>query len=758
MRKLLLFSITACMLACYGAKASDAKPNSKFGGVQVGAITYSYRDMPDKSLKAILDYTVQSGISSVELMGGAVEQYAGIPREGQKEWRATVSMDKFKEIKKLFDAKGVKIHILKLETFGSDEEIDYAFKVAKTLGAKGITTEVSAEKARKLAPFAEKHKLYIIFHNHCQPGEPGFSYEPILAAGKRVMLNFDIGHYYGATGKNPCDFIHENHSRIVSLHLKDKTASTEKDKCGVAVYWGTGGTPVAEVLKLVQKEKYPIYCDIELEYSIPSGSDQVKEVKNCVKYCQKALASVKLPQYISDNMIFQREAPVKVWGWAAKGEAVTVSINGQSVRATANQDGVWSASLNPLPLRGIYSLTIQGRSDTYTFNNIVSGDIWVCSGQSNMEMPLAHTRWSKLNNSAQEIAAANHPRIRLLMVENRIAGAPAVDAEMRGWYECSPQTIPNFSAVGYFFCRELLQELDIPIGLIDSNWGGTGAETWTSIKTMSTMPQYSDQMTEVSKPDFVSRIGKDVKGPNQYPSLLYNAMISPLTAYPIKGVIWYQGEHNTPMAQRYKKLFPNMIADWRQAWKQPNMPFYFVQLANYLQPPLEPGASVWAELREAQHQTLSVPNTGEAVTIDIGEADDIHPKNKVDVGHRLALNALAKTYGKSVEYSGPEYNSRATQGNKIILTFTHVGTGLKAKGRYGYVEGFAIAGADKKFHWAKAEIVGVDKVAVSCAEVASPVAVRYGWADNPDDVNLYNSDDLPASPFRTDNWPLTSKE
>jgi len=276
---------------------------------------------------------------------------------------------------------------------------------------------------------------------------------------------------------------------------------------------------------------------------------------------------------------------------------------------------------------------------------------------------------------------------------------------------------------------------------------------------MSTLPQYSELTAEVKKPDFVSRIGKDVNNPNQYPSLLYNAMISPLITYPVKGAIWYQGEHNTSMAQRYKKMFPNMINDWRRVWNQPDMPFYFVQLANYTQPPLEPGESDWAELREAQHQTLSLPNTGEAVTIDIGDAYDIHPKNKQDVGYRLALNALAKTYGKAIEYSGPEYKSMKREGNRLILTFDHVGQGLKVKSRYGYLCGFAIAGSDRKFSWARAELLGNNQVVVYSNEaVKEPVAVRYGWANNPDDVNLYNSDGLPASPFRTDEWQLTTKE
>ncbi|MDR1097417.1 MAG: sugar phosphate isomerase/epimerase [Tannerella sp.] len=286
MKTNLLVIVLAGVLCCLGAAK---KQSSKFGGVQIGTITYSYRDMPGKSLEATLDYAVKSGLSSVELMGYTVESYAGIPAENQKEWRTTVSMDKFKEIKKMFKDKGIRIHILKLETFGSPEETDYAFRVCKTLGAIGITTEVSLDMAKKVAPFAEKHKLYLIFHNHCQSGDPNFSYDPILAVSKSVMLNFDVGHYFGVTGENPCDFIRQYHSRIASLHMKDKTGPTTADACGVNKPWGQGETPIRDILQLLKKEKYPITADIELEYGVPKDSDPVREVAKCVEYCREAL-------------------------------------------------------------------------------------------------------------------------------------------------------------------------------------------------------------------------------------------------------------------------------------------------------------------------------------------------------------------------------------------------------------------------------------------------------------------------------------
>ena len=280
------------VLAIAGLQFAVAqKPDSKFGGVQIGTITYSFRQLPGKTLEDVLNYTVQSGISSVELMGDAVEVYAGIPedRDDQPQWRKTVSMDKFKEVKKMFEDKGVKIHILKLgDARWSDEEIDYAFKVCKTLGAKGISLEIGEEAAKRMAPFADKHKLYVIMHNHGQPGQPDFSFDKMLSHGSRLMLNFDVGHYYGATGQNPCDVIKRLHKRIVSIHMKDRTWVGSYEN-SANLPFGEGETPLVEILQLIQKEKYPIFCDIELEYKIPAGSNAVIETAKCVDYCRKAL-------------------------------------------------------------------------------------------------------------------------------------------------------------------------------------------------------------------------------------------------------------------------------------------------------------------------------------------------------------------------------------------------------------------------------------------------------------------------------------
>ncbi len=287
---LTIVTVLACSLS---ASFGQEKPDSKVKGVQIGTITYSYRSMPDQSLEAILGYIVKSGISSVELMGGPVENYAGIPQtkdeEALKQWRKTASMDKFREVRKLFDKRGVKIHILKLgNPKWSDEEIDYAFNAAKAVGAKGISMEISEETAIRMSPFADKHKMYVILHNHGQPGQPGFSFDKILAHGPRLMLNFDVGHYFGATGDNPVNLMNRLHDRIVSIHIKDKTGPKAADPNKNQPF-GSGETPVAEILKAISKNKWPIFCDVELEYNIPAGSDAVTEVTKCVDYLKMAL-------------------------------------------------------------------------------------------------------------------------------------------------------------------------------------------------------------------------------------------------------------------------------------------------------------------------------------------------------------------------------------------------------------------------------------------------------------------------------------
>ncbi len=622
-------------------------------------------------------------------------------------------------------------------------------------------------------------------------------------------------------------------------------------------------------------------------------------------------AEVTLPFILSDNMVIQREVPVTIWGWAKPGEKVTVVFAGQKLTAKAGSNGEWKVKLQPVAAGGPFEMTVSGRN-MLVLKNILVGDVWVCSGQSNMEWPLSQSRnWPMDKNSV------DNADIRLFYVPKNMSVKPLNNTKEARWEPCNETTAAAFSAVGYYFGRTLNQQMKVPIGLINSNWGGTDIETWTSLETMYTDKDYTasidrmkvldlDQLQKeadekirawqlavdqedpgvVSKwylpetdasgwrimklpqpwegaglpgldgvvwfrkeftvaagdagketvislgpiddsdecyvngkligktenrydlprvykvspgllkegdnliclkvidtgggggawgmdnqmfletgsikvslaGDWQYQVGLDLpaprsaSSPNSFPALLYNAMINPLINFPIKGVIWYQGENNAGNYVKYRTLFPAMINDWRSKWNIGDFTFLFVQLANYMEPPQFPQESSWAGLREAQSMTLKVPQTGMAVIIDIGESKDIHPRNKDDVGHRLALAALKITYGKDVVYSGPIYRSLEISGDRIVLDFDNTGSGLIAKDKYGYLRSFAIAGPDKKFVWAKAYIAPGNKVVVMHADIKNPVAVRYAWADNPDDANLYNAEGLPASPFRTDDW------
>ncbi len=629
-------------------------------------------------------------------------------------------------------------------------------------------------------------------------------------------------------------------------------------------------------------------------------------------------AEVKLPRIFSSNMVLQKGIEIPVWGWANKGEQITVIFNSQSVRTKTDKDGKWSVKLPAKEYGGPFKLTVKGKN-TVVFDNILIGEVWVCSGQSNMEWQVANSV-----NGESEIAAANFPKIRLFTVPKTVAQFPNEDISSGEWVECSPETVGSFSAVGYFFGRDIFKELNVPIGLIHTSWGGPVAETWSSAETISKDPDLKGNLAELQQMDLskykeekmaqikkmlggeipekdmgmengnpvwsavnfndgnwktikapnywepqgymdIDGIGwyrKEIRlteqqsnadatlhlgkvddsditfmngieigktetydkervytidkkylnpgknmivvrvndtggnggiwgdpkdqflaignekvdisgdwkfkiskatvgavniGPNSYPTLLFNGMINPILPYGIKGAIWYQGESNAGRAKQYQRVFPDMIKDWRTHWNQGDFPFLFVSLANFNPPAETPGESDWAELREAQTKTLSLPNTGMALTIDIGEALDIHPKNKQDVGKRLALNALKVAYNKDIVYSGPMYKSVEFKDGKAFITFSETGSGLKAKDKYGYLKGFTVAGADKKFKWAKAEIVDSQTVVVYSEEIKDPKSVRYGWANNPDDVNLYNVEGLPANPFRTDDWPGITK-
>ncbi len=635
-------------------------------------------------------------------------------------------------------------------------------------------------------------------------------------------------------------------------------------------------------------------------------------------------AEIKLPALIGDNMVIQQGIKARVWGWAEQGEPVSVTIAGQSAMDTTDADGRWKVRIGPFTAGGPHEMTISGKN-TIVLQNVLVGEVWIGSGQSNMEWMLQNTE-----NSSEEVSNADYPQIRLFAVTKTISLTPQEDV-VGQWMVCTPKAARSFSAVAYFFGRELNQTLDIPVGLIHSSWGGTTAEAWTSRETLASykelkplldsldqalhrLPEalaqykkvraewevknflqdpgnkglelgyaqvdYSMKDWEVmdlprtwepagllidgvvwfrkvldlpetwtgkelklslgpiddcddtyfngvqighigqetlncytvpriyTVPDSVVRTGHNViavrvfdhtgdggftgmpmdmslslpgldsivlaeewhykiemasepvqvdwssapamplgGGNPSTPTVLYNAMIAPLVPYTMRGVIWYQGESNDNRARQYQTLFPALIRNWHTAWGEGNFPFLYVQLANYMARKPEPSESNWAELREAQLMTLDEPETGMAVIIDIGETDSIHPKNKQDVGHRLALWALAKTYNRNMEFSGPLYESYKIEGNKIRVSFSHA-RGL-CTGDNGKVRGFSIAGSNGKFVWADAKIKN-NKIIVWNKAVLHPMAVRYAWADNPE-ANLYNAAGLPASPFRTDN-------
>ncbi len=494
----------------------------------------------------------------------------------------------------------------------------------------------------------------------------------------------------------------------------------------------------------------------------------------CLMLPLSAMATVSVPNIIGDHMVLQAGKVVPIWGKAAPGENVAVTLAGQTVKASADAKGLWKVKLSKLKTGGPLEMTIKGRDNALSIKDVLVGEVWIGSGQSNMQWCVKDSM-----NGKDEVAAANYPEVRLFYVKRTVATTPQDNCEGE-WKICTPESVPEFSAVLYFFGRDLYKALKQPVGLIHSSWGGTPAESWTSRPTLEADPElkviadrwdqnianypkakaaFDKAMEEWQKAaDEAKAAGKEEPKKPGAPqgadspwlaSGLYNAMIAPLIPYAVQGAVWYQGESNAGRAYQYRKLFSSMIQDWRKQWGY-DLSFYFVQLANFTETKPEPGPSDWAELREAQNVALKLKKTGMAVAIDIGEAKDIHPKNKQEVGRRLALNALAKDYGKDVDYASPLYKSMKVKGNEVVIKLSDTDDGLVAKGGEP-LKGFAIAGADKKFVWADAKIKG-NKVVVSSTQVAKPVAVRYAWAHNPV-CNLYNGAGLPASPFRTDTWP-----
>ncbi len=483
-------------------------------------------------------------------------------------------------------------------------------------------------------------------------------------------------------------------------------------------------------------------------------------------FANAACAQIKLPAIIADEMVLQQKTKVNLWGWASAGEHVSISASwdGKISKTIADKNGNWIISLTTPKAGGPYKLTITGKNKI-VINNVLLGEVWLCSGQSNMTFPLGKqtTNWQTgVFNYEQEIAAAAYPRLRMFTVKQTIA-AEAQDNVEGKWETSTPQTAGRFSAVAYYFGREVLKETGFPVGLIHSSWGGTPAESWTKkdvlesdttlvkilenhqkrVKDYPAAKQiYEQELAKwKSEPSTKPAPKAPVNPATDYkaPTVLYNAMISPLLPYTLKGAIWYQGESNSDRASEYQKLFPALINHWRRDFGQ-DLPFYFVQIAMHYQK--KPA------IREAQLITYrQVRNTGMVVITDVGDSLDIHPRNKETVGKRLALWPLAKLYHQQKVFAGPLYKSKKVEGNKIRVLFDF-GDGLLAKD--GYLREFEIAGADRKFVPAKATIEG-NTIVVQSSLVAEPVAVRFAWK-NFSNPNLFNHANLPASPFRTDNW------
>ena len=487
-----------------------------------------------------------------------------------------------------------------------------------------------------------------------------------------------------------------------------------------------------------------------------------------------------MPSIFSDGMVLQRGIEAPIWGWAEPGRQVTVSLGVNKATVETGADSRWLLRLPPLKEGGPCVMTISDNDQTLIIHDVMVGEVWICSGQSNMEVGLAYA-----TNAGQEIAAANYPGIRMFKVEHVVTANPRTfsieldpcDNVHGAWAVCSPQNAPDFSAVGYFFSRELSKTLNVPIGMINASWGGTPVEAWIGRSALMKNPvlkerlialdqhcaSYAENLRDIQpaikewliRMEAATAAKKPAPIPPQLsfpdprnsaaiPAGLYNGMIAPLSPYGIAGTIWYQGETDVGKAKRYQSLFQLLISSWRKAWRQGDFPFYFAQLPNYMAARPDPGESDWAELREAQRMALALPNTGMAVTIDIGEANDIHPRNKQDVGRRLALLALARTYGMTMECSGPLYTGHTVEGDKVRVKFNHVGKGLMAKGG-GELRGFTICGEERTYVRAEAAIED-DTVVMRSVAISRPTAVRYAWADNPT-CNLYNKEGLPASPF-----------
>ncbi len=494
-------------------------------------------------------------------------------------------------------------------------------------------------------------------------------------------------------------------------------------------------------------------------------------------------AELKLPAIIGDNMVLQQQQADPIWGWDTAGTNVTVTFAGQVKTAAAGPDGKWTVKLDPMPANAApQAMTIRGTTER-ALANILIGEVWMCSGQSNMGFTLGGD-W----NGDLEALGSNIPELRLISVPQ--VGTQELQDDFKGqWAPCTPDNCRGFTAVGFFFGRHLQRILGVPVGLINNAWGGSAAEAWVRRSSLEQDPRFKALMartvqqetkltSDQAKADHDAAIAKWkvaaeqakaqnkpqprppgspdgwLKG-NARPGNIFNGMVYPTLGYGMKGVIWYQGESNAGRAWEYAQLFPFMIEQWRAEWKQGDFPFYWVQLADFMAEKAEPGESAWAELREAQTKTEALPKTGQAVIIDLGEGKDIHPKNKHDVAARLVRLALANDYGLKVPFHSPEFTSVQFDGNRATVTLNLFGSELRP---FDIAEavGFTVCGEDKVWRTAKGKVIGKDKVEVSSEQVAKPIAVRYAWADNPV-CNLFSKDGLPVTPFRSDDFEMTTK-
>jgi len=465
-----------------------------------------------------------------------------------------------------------------------------------------------------------------------------------------------------------------------------------------------------------------------------------------------AVADVTMPPVLGNGMVLQRDLPVPVWGWADAGEKVSVTFAGQTKTAKAGADGKWMVKLGPFKANSkAASLTVAG-NNKISLDNVLVGEVWICSGQSNMEWALRSSM-----NAKEEVAAADHPQIRLFNVPGHTTSPLPKEKGAGSWQVCNPKSATGFSAVGYFFGRRLQKDLGVPVGLVGSNWGGTRIEPWTTLAGFESVPELSKIANQVKNYKADTRVG------GGSPSAIYNSMVHPLAPFAMRGGIWYQGESNGGEGVTYYHKKHALVNGWRKVFQNKDLAFYWVQLANFRKENEDPaGGDGWAKIREAQTQALDIPGTGMAVITDIGAANDIHPRNKQDVGWRLAQWALHQTYGKkNVVPAGPLFKSQKVEGDSIRLSFNYVGKGLMvgkktgleptAEVKAGKLSHFAIAGEDKKWFWAEATIDG-ETVVVKSPDVPKPIAVRYGFTMNPAKANLYNKEGIPASPFRTDGW------